>query len=87
MVADDSGLSWPFRDSLAERGLHHMVVFNEPPSWTGPKPATGGRPQKRRRPDDSPRPFGPKALVGRMPWHEGIRRERDEVGRKGTRTR
>jgi hypothetical protein len=53
VVAADSGygISGPFRDGLAERGLRYvvgvtddMVVFAEEPTWEPPGPAgTGGR--------------------------------------------
>jgi SRSO17 transposase len=61
VVAADSGYggSGPFRDGLAERGLHYvgvddMVVFAEEPVWDSPGPAdrpagTGG-PSRRRTP-------------------------------------
>src|SRR3954454_5048027 len=55
VVADSGyGVSGPFRDGLAERGLHYivgvtdeMVVFTEEPRWDGPEAGTGGRPQTR----------------------------------------
>src|SRR6478609_9193460 len=65
VVADSGyGVSGPFRDGLAGRGLNYivgvtdeMVVFTEQPRWIEPRPATGGRPQKRPRlTEDSPRP-------------------------------
>jgi SRSO17 transposase len=52
MVVADSGygVSGPFRDGLAQRGLYYvvgltdeMVVFTEGPRWSGPKAGTGGR--------------------------------------------
>ena len=87
VVADSGyGVSGPFRDGLAGRGLHYvvgvtdeMVVFTEEPRWTGPKAATGGRPQKRRRLiADSPRPVSLKELAERTPrdkvtWREGTK--------------
>jgi len=87
VVADSGyGASGPFRDGLAERGLHYvvgvteeMVVFTEEPRWVEPRAATGGRPQKRRRlADDPPRPVGLKELVGRtarhkVTWREGAK--------------
>ena len=87
VLADSGyGVSGPFRDGLAERGLLYvvgvtdeMVVFAEEPRWAEPKPATGGRPQKRRRlADDSPRPVTLKELAGRTPrrkvtWREGTK--------------
>src|SRR4051812_24151215 len=71
VVADAGyGVSGPFRDGLAERGLHYvvgvtdeMLVFTEEPSWDEPKAGTGGRPQKRRRlAEGSPRPVSLKEL-------------------------
>jgi SRSO17 transposase len=87
VVADSGyGVSGPFRDGLAERGLHYvvgvtdeMVVFTEEPKWDGPKLATGGRPQKRRRlAEGSPRPVSLKELATRTPrrkvtWREGTK--------------
>jgi SRSO17 transposase len=87
VVADSGyGVSGPFRDGLAERGLHYivgvtdeMVVFTEEPRWVEPKSTTGGRPQKRRRPaDDSPRPASLKVLAATTPrrkvtWREGTK--------------
>jgi SRSO17 transposase len=87
VVADSGyGVSGPFRDGLAERGLHYvvgvtdeMVVFTERPRWTEPVAATGGRPQKRPRlTDDSPRPVSLKALAERtarhkVTWREGTK--------------
>ncbi len=84
MVADAGyGVSGPFRDGLAQRGLHYvvgvtdeMVVFTEEPQWVEPRAATGGRPQKRRRlADDSPRPVSLKELAGRTPRHKVTWRE------------
>jgi SRSO17 transposase len=80
------GVSGPFRDGLAERGLLYlvgvtdeMVVFTEPPRWAEPTTATGGRPQRRHRlADDSPRPVSLKELAARTPrrkvtWREGTK--------------
>lgn len=84
VVADSGyGVSGPFRDGLAERGLHYvagvteeMVVFTEEPRWAEPKASTGGRPQRRRRlTDDSPRPISLKELAGRTPRHKVTWRE------------
>jgi SRSO17 transposase len=84
VVADAGyGVSGPFRDGLAQRGLHYlvgvtdeMVVFAEEPRWVEPRAAAGGRPQKRRRlADDSPRPVSLKELAGRTPRHEVTWRE------------
>jgi SRSO17 transposase len=88
VVADSGyGISGPFRDGLAERGLHYvvgvtddMVVFAEEPIWEPPGPAgAGGR--ARRRPrlvEDSPRPLSLKDLAARTPrrkvtWREGTK--------------
>ncbi|QDV39543.1 Transposase DDE domain protein (plasmid) [Tautonia plasticadhaerens] len=87
VVADSGyGVSGPFRDGLAERGLHYvvgvtdeMLVFTEEPRWDEPKAGTGGRPQKRRRlAEGSPRPVGLKELAARTPrrkvtWREGTK--------------
>jgi SRSO17 transposase len=87
VVADSGyGASGPFRDGLAERGLHYivgvtdeMVVFTEEPQWAAPAAATGGRPQKRHRlAEGSPRPISLKELAARTPrrrvtWREGTK--------------
>jgi SRSO17 transposase len=87
VVADSGyGVSGPFRDGLAQRGLHYvvgvtdeMVVFTEEPRWDDPKAGTGGRPQKRRRlAGGSPRPVSLKDLAARTPrrkvtWREGTK--------------
>src|ERR671916_2101209 len=87
VVADAGyGVSGPFRDGLAGRGLHYvvgvtdeMVVFIEEPRWVAPAPATGGRPRKRHRlAEDSPRPVSLKELAARTPrrkvtWREGTK--------------
>jgi SRSO17 transposase len=87
VVADSGyGVSGPFRDGLAERGLHYivgvtddMVVFTEEPQWVAPAAATGGRPRKRHRlAEGSPRPISLKALAARTPrrkvtWREGTK--------------
>ena len=87
VIADAGcGVSGPFRDGLAQRGLHYvvgvtdeMVVFTEPPRWVGPKAATGGRPQKRHRlAEGSPRPVSLRELAARTPrrkvtWREGTK--------------
>jgi SRSO17 transposase len=80
------GVSGPFRDGLAQRGLHYivgvtdeMVVFTEEPRWIGPKAATGGRPRTRHRlAEGSPRPVSLKELAERTPrrkvtWREGTK--------------
>src|SRR3954451_15981758 len=87
VVADSGyGVSGPFRDGLAERGLHYvvgvtdeMVVFTEEPRWVAPAAATGGRPRKRHRlAESSPRPVSLKELAARAPrrkvtWREGTK--------------
>jgi SRSO17 transposase len=87
VVADSGyGVSGPFRDGLAQRGLHYvvgvidkMVVFTEEPRWVEPKAATGGRPRKRhRRAEGSPRPVSLKDLAASTPrrkvtWREGTK--------------
>src|SRR4051794_27387846 len=87
VVADSGyGVSGPFRDGLAGRGLHYivgvtdeMVVFTEEPTWDEPKAGTGGRPQKRHRlAEGSPRPISLKELAARTPrrkvtWREGTK--------------
>jgi SRSO17 transposase len=87
VVADSgSGVSGPFRDGLAERGLHsivgvtdEMVVFTEEPQWVTPAAATGGRPRTRHRlAEGSPRPISLKDLAAGTPrrkvtWPEGTK--------------
>jgi SRSO17 transposase len=87
VVADSGyGVSGPFRDGLAQRGLHYivgvtdeMVVFTAEPRWVEPKAATGGRPRKRHRlAEGSPRPISLKELAARAPrrkvtWREGTK--------------
>jgi SRSO17 transposase len=87
VVADSGyGVSGPFRDGLAERGLRYivgvtdeMVVFTAEPKWEEPRVGTGGRPRKRRRlADGSPRPVSLKELAARTPrrkvaWREGTK--------------
>src|SRR5918998_739958 len=84
VVADAGyGVSGPFRDGLAQRGLHYvvgvtdeMVVFAVEPCWVEPNAATGGRPQKRRRlTDESPRPVSLKELAAQTPRHKVTWRE------------
>src|SRR4051794_20624354 len=81
VVADAGyGVSGPFRDGLASRGLHYlvgvtdeMVVFTEEPSWEAPGSAArpskpGGRPRKRPRLKEGlPRPVSLKALAASTP--------------------
>ena len=90
VVADAGyGVSGPFRDGLAERGLHYivgvtgeMVVFTEPPTWEAPparRPGAGGRPAVRSRlAEGSPRPVTLKDLaatapLGKVTWREGTK--------------
>jgi len=87
VVADAGyGVSGPFRDGLAERGLSYivgvtdeMVVFTEEPRWIEPTAATGGRPRTRHRlAEGSPRPVRLKELAARTPrrkvtWREGTK--------------
>jgi SRSO17 transposase len=87
VVADSGyGVSGPFRDGLARRGLHYivgvtdeMVAFTEQPRWVAPEAATGGRPRKRPRlAEGSPRPVSLKDLAARTPrrevtWREGTK--------------
>jgi SRSO17 transposase len=87
VVADSGyGVSGPFRDGLAGRGLRYivgvtdeMVVFTEEPTWDEPTASTGGRPQKRHRlAEGSPRPISLKELAARTPrrkvtWREGTK--------------
>src|SRR3954463_15073921 len=70
VVADAGyGVSGPFRDGLASRGLHYivgvadeMVAFTGEPAWEAPGPSSrpsksGGRPRKRSRlKEGAPRP-------------------------------
>jgi SRSO17 transposase len=80
------GVSGPFRDGLAQRGLHYivgvtdeMVVFTEEPAWDEPGPGTGGRPRTRHRlAEGSARPVSLKELAARTPrrkvtWREGTK--------------
>ena len=87
VVADAGyGVSGPFRDGLAERGLHYvvgvteeMIAFAEEPRWIAPGPGAMGRPRTRPRlADDSPRPMSLKELAARTPrrkvtWREGTK--------------
>lgn len=87
VVADGGyGVSGPFRDGLASRGLHYivgvtdeMVVFTEPPRWDAPAAGTGGRPRKRHRlSEGAPRPVSLKELAARTPrrkvtWRAGTK--------------
>src|SRR3954454_13106616 len=90
VVADSGyGVSGPFRDGLAERGLHYivgvtgeMVVFASEPTWEAPparRPGAGGRPATRAvLVGGSPRPVTLKALAATTPlrkvtWREGTK--------------
>src|SRR3954451_2603061 len=89
VVADSGyGVSGPFRDGLAQRGLHYivgvtdeMVVFTEEPAWEAPgpparPPKSGGRPRKRPRlKEGAPRPVSLKALAASTPLHKVTWRE------------
>src|SRR4051794_25935743 len=89
VVADAGyGVSGPFRDGLAQRGLHYivgvtdeMVVFTEEPTWEAPGPAArpskaGGRPRKRSRlQEGTPRPVSLKALAATTPLRKVTWRE------------
>jgi SRSO17 transposase len=82
------GVSGPFRQALAGRGLHYivgvtdeMVVFTEEPAWEAPGPAarppkSGGRPRKRSRlKAGTPKPVSLKALAGSTPLRKVTWRE------------
>ena len=87
VVADSGyGISGPFRDGLAERGLHSivgvtddMVVFAEAPRWDAPAAGPTGRPRTRHRlAADSARPVSLKDLAERTPrrevtWRQGTK--------------
>jgi SRSO17 transposase len=90
VVADAGyGVSGPFRDGLAQRGLHYivgvtdeMVVFTEEPAWEAPAAGpskTGGRPRKRSRlKEGTPRPVRLKELAASTPlrkvsWRQGTK--------------
>jgi SRSO17 transposase len=89
VVADAGyGVSGPFRDGLAERGLHYivgvtdeMVVFTEEPVWEAPGPAarppgSGGRPRRRSRlKAGTPTPVSLKELVASTPLRKVTWRE------------
>src|SRR3954467_14488895 len=89
VVADAGyGVSGPFRDGLAQRGLHYIVgvtdeavVFTEEPTWEAPGPAArpstaGGRPRKRSRlKDGMPRPVSLKDLAASTPLRKVTWRE------------
>ena len=89
VVADAGyGVSGPFREGLASRGLHYivgvteeMVVFTEEPSWEVPGPAarppkSGGRPRRRSRlKAGTPKPVSLKTLAAKMPLRKVTWRE------------
>jgi SRSO17 transposase len=89
VVADAGyGVSGPFRDGLAQRGLQYivgvtdeMVVFTEEPAWEAPGSATrpsksGGRPRKRSRlKEGTPRPVSLKDLAAKTPLRKVTWRE------------
>ena len=90
VIADAGyGVSEPFRDGLAERGLNYvvgvkqeMVVFQSEPKWDDPTPRqAGGRGHQAKRSkmaEDSPRPMTLKDLAAKLPrckvtWREGTK--------------
>lgn len=90
VIADAGyGVSGPFRDGLAERGLNYvvgvkeeMVVFQSEPKWDDPTPRqAGGRGRQAKRSklaEDSPRPMTLKDLAAKLPrckvtWREGTK--------------
>src|SRR3954469_21655606 len=89
VVADAGyGVSGPFREALASRGLQYivgvageMVVFAEEPAWETPGPAarpskSGGRPRKRSRlKEGTPRPVSLKDLAAKTPLRKVTWRE------------
>jgi SRSO17 transposase len=91
VVADCGyGVSEPFREAVAARGLHYvvgvtdrMVVFTEAPQWQPPDPAavrTRSRPRTRARlTDASPQAFTLAEVAARTPlrrvtWRAGTKR-------------
>jgi SRSO17 transposase len=89
VVADAGyGVSGPFREGLAERGLSYivgvtdeMVVFTEEPSWEAPGPAdrpsgSGGRPRRRSRlKANTPKPVSLRELTHKTPLRKVTWRE------------
>lgn len=81
------GVSRPFRDALAARGLFYLagvtedtVVFTEPPIWRPPVPAANGRPQTLPHLD----PQGPQPVaVGELARRTSLRRRTWREGSKG----
>lgn len=91
VVADGGyGVSEPFRQALATRGLHYvvsvterMVAFTEPPQWEQPDPTavrTRSRPRTRARlTEGSPQAFTLAEVAARTPlrrvtWRAGTKR-------------
>jgi SRSO17 transposase len=81
------GVSGPFRDALAARGLFYLagiteetVVFAAPPVWQPPAPAAHGRPQTLPHLD----PQGPQPLtVAELAQRTSLRRRTWREGTKG----
>jgi SRSO17 transposase len=81
------GVSGPFRDALAARGLFYLagitdetVVFAAPPVWQPPVPAAHGRPQTLPHLD----PQGPQPLtVAELARQTPLRRRTWREGTKG----
>jgi SRSO17 transposase len=85
VVADAGyGVSGPFRDALAARGLFYLagitedtVVFPAPPVWRSPTSSASGRPQTLPHLDPhGPQPVSVKELARQTPlrrrtWREG----------------
>jgi SRSO17 transposase len=80
------GVSRPFRDGLAARGLFYVagvtedtVIFTEPPIWRPPVPAANGRPETLPHLDpQGPQPIAIGELARRTPlrrrtWREGTK--------------
>jgi SRSO17 transposase len=80
------GVSQPFRDALASRGLFYLagvtsesVVFAEEPRWEPPTASPKGRPRtKPRLAEEGPRPVGLGELARALPrrkvtWREGTK--------------
>jgi SRSO17 transposase len=80
------GVSGPFRDALAARGLFYLagvtedtIVFAEPPVWQPPAPTANGRPQTLPHLDpQGPQPLAVRelarrTLLRRRTWREGTK--------------
>jgi SRSO17 transposase len=80
------GVSGPFRDALAARGLYYLagvtadtVVFTEPPRWLPPMAAAHGRPQSLPHLDpQGPQPvalheLAQRTSLRRRTWREGTK--------------